>query len=325
MAETAAEQRGEEGQAARPAPHRQGLHHRASRCATSWPSRRSTRSSRWRTGRTACSSTTSPRRCPSSRIRIKGNVQELLLDAYRRIDEGELLKTRRPWSTTRYASAARSKASAATRSRPSTSRPTSACGGAWERSSTTTTSGCRTRSSLYKSRETAQKPTLEIGARLRRLIDVRGARAQTRSAAGSLRSAARRAPIWGRRTFDRFLADLIDAIPEGIYVTNDQREVVYWSEGAEQHHGLLRRRRRRQPLLRRHPGPRRRLRPQAVHRLLSARGVHRRRAAAQRQRGLPQARRRRTARRLRQDPALRHRRQHLRRRGLRRARNGRRS
>jgi len=43
----------------------------------------------------------------------------------------------------------------------------------------------------------------------------------------------RRAPSWGRRAFDRFLSDLIDAIPEGIYVTNDQREIVYWSEGAE--------------------------------------------------------------------------------------------
>jgi len=42
----------------------------------------------------------------------------------------------------------------------------------------------------------------------------------------------RRAPSWGRRAFDRFLSDLIDAIPEGIYVTNDQREIVYWSEGA---------------------------------------------------------------------------------------------
>jgi len=43
----------------------------------------------------------------------------------------------------------------------------------------------------------------------------------------------RRTSVWGRRAFDRFLADLIDAIPEGIYVTNDQREIVYWSEGAE--------------------------------------------------------------------------------------------
>jgi diguanylate cyclase (GGDEF)-like protein/PAS domain S-box-containing protein len=43
----------------------------------------------------------------------------------------------------------------------------------------------------------------------------------------------RRAAAVGRRTFDRFLTDLIDAIPEGIYVTDDQREIVYWSEGAE--------------------------------------------------------------------------------------------
>jgi len=43
----------------------------------------------------------------------------------------------------------------------------------------------------------------------------------------------RRTSAWGRRAFDRFLADLIDAIPEGIYVTNDRREIVYWSEGAE--------------------------------------------------------------------------------------------
>jgi diguanylate cyclase (GGDEF)-like protein/PAS domain S-box-containing protein len=42
----------------------------------------------------------------------------------------------------------------------------------------------------------------------------------------------RRAASTGRRTFDRFLTDLIDAIPEGLYVTNDQREIVYWSEGA---------------------------------------------------------------------------------------------
>ena len=42
----------------------------------------------------------------------------------------------------------------------------------------------------------------------------------------------RRAASAGRRTFDRFLTDLIDAIPEGLYVTNDQREIVYWSEGA---------------------------------------------------------------------------------------------
>ncbi len=43
----------------------------------------------------------------------------------------------------------------------------------------------------------------------------------------------RRAPVWGRRSFDRFLSDLIDAIPEGIYVTDDERRIVYWSEGAE--------------------------------------------------------------------------------------------
>jgi diguanylate cyclase (GGDEF)-like protein/PAS domain S-box-containing protein len=43
----------------------------------------------------------------------------------------------------------------------------------------------------------------------------------------------RRAPVWGRRSLDRFLTDLIDAIPDGIYVTNERREIVYWSEGAE--------------------------------------------------------------------------------------------
>jgi len=43
----------------------------------------------------------------------------------------------------------------------------------------------------------------------------------------------RRASVWGRRTLDRFLTDLIDAIPDGIYVTNERREIVYWSEGAE--------------------------------------------------------------------------------------------
>ena len=39
--------------------------------------------------------------------------------------------------------------------------------------------------------------------------------------------------VWGRRAFDRFLTDLLDAIPEGIYVTDDERRIVYWSEGAE--------------------------------------------------------------------------------------------
>jgi diguanylate cyclase (GGDEF)-like protein/PAS domain S-box-containing protein len=43
----------------------------------------------------------------------------------------------------------------------------------------------------------------------------------------------RRTGVWGRRAFDRFLPDLVDAIPEGIYVTDEQREIVYWSEGAE--------------------------------------------------------------------------------------------
>lgn len=42
----------------------------------------------------------------------------------------------------------------------------------------------------------------------------------------------RRAATWGRRTFDRFLTDLIDAIPDGVYVTTADREIVYWSEGA---------------------------------------------------------------------------------------------
>ena len=83
----------------------------------------------------------------------------------------------------------------------------------------------------------------------------------------------RRAPVWGRRTFDRFLSDLIDAIPEGVYVTNEEREIVYWSEGAERITGYSGRRRRRQPLLRRHPGPPGRLRPQALHRCLPARGL----------------------------------------------------
>lgn len=36
----------------------------------------------------------------------------------------------------------------------------------------------------------------------------------------------------GRRVLDRFLADLLDAIPDGVYVTDAQREIVYWSEGA---------------------------------------------------------------------------------------------
>ena len=49
----------------------------------------------------------------------------------------------------------------------------------------------------------------------------------------------RRAPAWGRRTFDRFLSDLIDAIPEGVYVVNDQREIVFWSEGAERITGYV--------------------------------------------------------------------------------------
>ena len=39
--------------------------------------------------------------------------------------------------------------------------------------------------------------------------------------------------VSGRRAFDRFLTDLLDAIPDGIYVTDDQRRIVYWSEGAE--------------------------------------------------------------------------------------------
>jgi len=43
-----------------------------------------------------------------------------------------------------------------------------------------------------------------------------------------------RRTTWGRRAFDRFLTDLLDAIPEGIYVTDDERRIVYWSEGAEQ-------------------------------------------------------------------------------------------
>jgi hypothetical protein len=36
-----------------------------------------------------------PEKLPDFKIRIQGNVQELLLDAYRRIDEGELLKTKK--------------------------------------------------------------------------------------------------------------------------------------------------------------------------------------------------------------------------------------
>ena len=36
-----------------------------------------------------------PERMPQFTIRITGSVQELLLDAYRRIDEGELMKTRK--------------------------------------------------------------------------------------------------------------------------------------------------------------------------------------------------------------------------------------
>ena len=49
----------------------------------------------------------------------------------------------------------------------------------------------------------------------------------------------RRAPVWGRRSLDRFLTDLIDAIPDGIYVTNERREIVYWSEGAERITGYV--------------------------------------------------------------------------------------
>jgi len=36
-----------------------------------------------------------PEKMPEFKIRIQGNVQELLLDAYRRIDEGEKLKTKK--------------------------------------------------------------------------------------------------------------------------------------------------------------------------------------------------------------------------------------
>ena len=64
-------------------------------CATSWPGRPPTRSSPSRTGRTASSSTTEPEKMPEFRVRISGNVQAFLLDAYRRIDEGEQLKTKK--------------------------------------------------------------------------------------------------------------------------------------------------------------------------------------------------------------------------------------
>ena len=32
---------------------------------------------------------------------------------------------------------------------------------------------------------------------------------------------------------ESILRDILDAIPDGVYVTNAEREIVYWNEGAE--------------------------------------------------------------------------------------------
>ncbi len=59
------------------------------RSATSWSGRRSTRSSSSPTGHNGVFLYDEPEQMPHFQVAIEGDVQGLLLDAYRRIDEGE--------------------------------------------------------------------------------------------------------------------------------------------------------------------------------------------------------------------------------------------
>jgi diguanylate cyclase (GGDEF)-like protein/PAS domain S-box-containing protein len=50
---------------------------------------------------------------------------------------------------------------------------------------------------------------------------------------GPARTALGRVIGEGRRTVDRFLGDLLDAIPDGLYVTDAERRIIFWNEAAE--------------------------------------------------------------------------------------------
>ena len=302
----AAEQGRKEGQAPRPAPARQGLHHRrpgprhhgqadprpdlrsrplAERRVRVRRVRQDARvhhpHRRQRPGAAA-------RRLPADR---RGRGHEDQQDGGRQ--RGVLRLSRRERVQRRH-------------QREATSSPTSACGGAWGRSSTTTTNACRTpRSSTSRAPQTRSRRSRRRSAPTASSTSIHEARrpqargSRLRASRSGLGAACLRPlPLRPDRRHPRRYLRHRRRAPDRLL-----------ERGRRAHHRLLGRRRRRQSLLRRHPGPRGRLRPQALHRLVPARRVHRRRAPAQRERGLPQARRRRTSRRVRQDPALRDRRQ----------------
>ena len=249
---------------------------------------------------------------PEFTIRIVGSVQELLLDAYRRIDEGETLKTSEDGSRQRGVLRLSRRERVQRRHQgevPQARRvPVAAHGGDHRRR-------LRTRAGRPEALQVARgerEAHARNGARLRRQPRPRFMRLDE-----SPPDFERRAPVWGRRVFDRFLSDLIDAIPEGIYVTNDEREIVYWSEGAEHITGYS-----AADVVGSHCFDDILVHEDVYGHKLCAGSCPLEECiadgrAAQPERGLPQARRRRAAGGLRQDAALHDRQPDLRRRGLR--------
>ena len=89
-----------------------------------------------------------PEQMPHFQITIQGNVQELLLDAYRRIDEGEQSRKQRPRVENEVCYACPLDGECTERDqRQSTSRRTSACGARWAPCWTRATTSCATRAS----------------------------------------------------------------------------------------------------------------------------------------------------------------------------------
>ena len=152
--------RPEEAQAARPAPHREGLHDAQTRSATSWSGRpldQVFELAHWQNGVFLYDE---PEQMPRFQVAIQGDVQELLLDAYRRIDEGERArKTAQRRGQRGLLRLPARRRVRGRRSRPSTSRRTSACGGRWARSWTRVRPACATRASSTARARRTRRPS----------------------------------------------------------------------------------------------------------------------------------------------------------------------
>ena len=180
---------------------------------------------------------TEPEKMPEFKVRIQANIQEILLDAYRRIDEGEELTIAKTMIENEVCFRCPVEEECNDEIKAKYLKP-DAC--LWRRMGAVIDDDyerVQDAQRLYKSRESGRQARTRDGAGLGRYVwtskhelaatgDRVGRSAETREA---------RTDNGGTMSDDvleTILRDVLDVIPDGVFVTNTDREIIYWNEAA---------------------------------------------------------------------------------------------